>query len=235
MQQHSENQSRINMSHSLQLPVYQRSCLYKLVVALVITCFSLWGGTISVAAEEPLPGACATQCTTPYGEVLGRSPRNVVAYSNCSSKCVSLDANRLDDVYMGMPWQCVEYARRWLYRTQGLVFESVETAADMWDSINSLVEANAKGRRNLHNLPNGSAESPRRGDLLIWSSGYLGTGHVAIVTRVDHEEGYVEVAEQNFLNQGWPGSYARRIPLQRRKGGVWLDDEFLVGWKRLVE
>ena len=91
------------------------------------------------------------------------------------------------------------------------------------------------GKRKLASLPNGSAESPRRGDLLVWSSAYLGTGHVAIVLRIDQQAGYVEVAEQNYLNQTWPGSYARRIPLQQGEGGVWLDDADLLGWKRLVE
>ena len=100
-----------------------------------------------------------------------------------------MDTNRLGDVNTGMQWQCVEYARRWLYHTKGLVFESVKIAADIWDSINYLVGAKAKGRRKLRNLPNGSAEPPQRGDLLIWSSDYLGTGHVAIVTRVDYKGG----------------------------------------------
>ena len=53
--------------------------------------------------------------------------------------------------------------------------------------------------------------------------------------RVDQQVGYVEVAEQNFLNREWEGSYTRRIPLQQRDGGVWLDDNHLPGWKSRVE
>jgi glutathionylspermidine amidase/synthetase len=134
-----------------------------------------------------------------------------------------------------MQWQCVEFARRWLYRTQGVVFESVDDAYNIWDSISYLVDVKSGGKHNLRNYPNGSSEFPRRGDLLIWSSDYLGTGHVAIVMRVDQQQGFVEVAEQNFLNREWPGSYARRIPLQQREGGIWLDAAHLLGWKRLVE
>ncbi len=233
MQQRSRYPSPGNGSQSSGTAVDRRLCLYGLISALCVGYFTLDGTTVNAA--ELFTGACRTQCTVPYGEVLGKSPSNVAAYSNCSSKCVSRASNRIDDVYMGMPWQCVEYARRWLFRTQGLVFESVDIAADIWDGIDYLVEVKTRGRRNLRNLPNGSAEAPRRGDLLIWSSDNLGTGHVAIVTRVDPEQGYLEVAEQNFLNQPWPGSYARRIPLRQREGGVWLDEEFLIGWKRLAE
>ncbi|MFA9420168.1 MAG: CHAP domain-containing protein [Gammaproteobacteria bacterium] len=208
---------------------------FKQISTLFLTCFLLFHGTIGRSAEEPLLEACSTQCVTPYGELLGRSSGDVPAYSNCSSQCVSQDPNQINDTYTGMEWQCVEYARRWLFRTEGLVFESVDVAADIWDGITYLVDTSSNDKRNLRNLPNGSAESPRRGDLLIWSSEFLGTGHIAVVARVDHEQGFVEVVEQNFLNQKWPGKYARRIPMQQRQGGVWLDDELLVGWKRLVD
>jgi len=208
---------------------------FRLMTVLLIACLMLWGAQVSQAGEEPLPAACYAPCVMPYGEVLGKSPGGVVAYSNCSGKCVSQDANIVDHVNTGMEWQCVEFARRWLYRTHGLVFESVDNAYNIWDSITDLVDVKTGTRQNLKNLSNGSAESPQRGDLLIWSADYLGTGHVAIVVRVDQQEGYVEVAEQNFLNQAWPGSYARRIPLQQREGGVWLDDDYLLGWKRLLE
>lgn len=206
----------------------------KPTTVLLLACFTL--GCVNVSgASEPLPVACSAACVTPYGDVLGQSPKGVAAYSNCNAKCVSRDPNKLGDVYTGMEWQCVEFARRWLYRTQGLVFESVDFAYNIWDSVSYLVDVKTKNRKNLRNFPNGSAELPRRGDLLIWSSDFLGTGHVAGVTRINPQEGYVEVAEQNFLNQVWPGSYARRIQLQRREGGVWLKDDHLLGWKRLVE
>ena len=208
---------------------------FKQISTFFLTCFLLLHGTTGWSAAEPSLEACSTQCETPYGELLGRSPSDVPAYSNCSSLCVSQDPNQVNDTYTGMEWQCVEYARRWLFRTEGLVFESVDIAADIWDGITYLVDTSSNDRRNLRNLPNGSAESPRRGDLLIWSSEFLGTGHIAVVARVDHEQGYVEVVEQNFLNQKWPGKYARRIPMQQRQGGVWLDDELLVGWKRVVD
>jgi glutathionylspermidine amidase/synthetase len=235
MRQYSEYQFNFTVADSMrthkQLPLFP----FKAISTFFLTCFLLLHGTIGWSAEKPLLEACSTQCVTAYGELLGRSPSDVPAYSNCSSQCVSQDPNQINDTYTGMEWQCVEYARRWLFRTEGLVFESVDVAADIWDGITYLVDTSSNDKRDLRNLPNGSAESPRRGDLLIWSSEFLDTGHIAVVARVDHEQGFVEVVEQNFLNQKWPGKYARRIPMQRRQGGVWLDDELLVGWKRVVD
>ena len=235
MRQYSEYRFNFTVADPMRTHKHLPLSTFKQISTFFLTCFLLFHGTIGWSAEEPLLEACSTQCVTPYGELLGRSSGDVPAYSNCSSQCVSQDPNQINDTYTGMEWQCVEYARRWLFRTEGLVFESVDVAADIWDGITYLVDTSSNDKRNLRNLPNGSAESPQRGDLLIWSSEFLGTGHIAVVARVDHEQGFVEVVEQNFLNQKWPGKYARRIPMQQRQGGVWLDDELLVGWKRLVD
>ena len=235
MRQYSEYRFNFTVADPMRTHKHLPLSPFKQISTFLLTCFLLFHGTIGHSGEEPLQEACSTQCVTPYGELLGSSSADVPAYSNCSSQCVSRDPNQINDTYTGMEWQCVEYARRWLFRTEGLVFESVDVAADIWDGITYLVDTSSNDKRNLRNLPNGSAESPRRGDLLIWSSEFLGTGHIAVVARVDHEQGFVEVVEQNFLNQKWPGKYARRIPMQQRQGGVWLDDELLVGWKRLVD
>jgi glutathionylspermidine amidase/synthetase len=235
MRQHSDHRSSLAVADFLRTYKCLLLCAVKRIGTISLASLLLFHGTIGWSAAEPLLEACSTQCVTPYGELLGRSSSDVPAYSNCSSQCVSRDPNQVNDTYTGMEWQCVEYARRWLFRTEGLVFESVDVAADIWDGITYLVDTSSNDKRDLRNLPNGSAESPRRGDLLIWSSEFLGTGHIAVVARVDHEQGFVEVVEQNFLNQKWPGKYARRIPMQQRQGGVWLDDELLVGWKRVVD
>lgn len=205
---------------------------FRRFTTLVFTCLALG---IAHADETPLPVACSATCVTPYGENLGQSPAGVIAYSNCSANCVSRDASLVDEVYMGMEWQCVEFARRWLYRTQGLVFESVDYAYNIWDDISYLVDARNDEKHLLVDFPNGSSALPQRGDMLVWSSEYLGTGHVAIVTQVNQKDNYIEVAEQNFLNQAWLDDYARRIPLQKRGEGTWLDDKHLLGWKRLAE
>ena len=55
------------------------------------------------------------------------------AYSNCNSNCVIFEPNHQQDIYTGIKWQCVEYARRWLLEEQGVVFGDVEIAADIWE------------------------------------------------------------------------------------------------------
>ena len=65
-----------------------------------LACFLLFDGANGVSTEERLLGACSTQCETPYGDVLGRSPGDVPAYSNCSSQCIFQEANQINDTYM---------------------------------------------------------------------------------------------------------------------------------------
>jgi hypothetical protein len=59
-----------------------------------------------------IPAACQSRCNSPYGEVLGKSPRGIEAYSNCQSGCVIFEPNKWNGTYTGIKWQCVEYARR---------------------------------------------------------------------------------------------------------------------------
>ena len=38
----------------------------------------------------------------------------------------------IDGVYMGHKWQCVEFARRWLYLNHGYVFDDIAMAYDIF-------------------------------------------------------------------------------------------------------
>jgi len=114
MRQRSEYRSIHTAADSLRTQKHLLLCSVKRIGTFFLACFLLFDGSNGISAEEPLLGACSTQCVTPYGDVLGRSPGDVPAYSNCSSQCISQDANQINGTYMGMEWQCVEYARRWL-------------------------------------------------------------------------------------------------------------------------
>lgn len=54
-------------------------------------------------------------------EICGCSPNGVPAYSNHLSTIKSSTPHYLDGLFMGVRWQCVEYARRWLWLTKGLL------------------------------------------------------------------------------------------------------------------
>lgn len=185
----------------------------------------------AAAEVSTLPQNCTEFCVTPYGGVLGKTADGIPAYSNCQSQCVVFDPNRLDGTYTGIKWQCVEYTRRWLVQNRGMTFGDVDVAADMW-ALNSLKRLSDEGAVPLKSYENGAKQGPQRGDLLVYGREYLGTGHAAIVLFVDRKKGKIYVAEQNYKNQKWPGSYARTIQYIRKDGRYWLLDAYLLGWMR---
>lgn len=187
----------------------------------------------SADSKGELPQQCSLNCKTGYGSVLGESPAGVIAYSNCNSDCVIFEPNHLNDVYTGIKWQCVEYARRWLLREQGVVYGDVDIAADIW----GLQEVNNPTNdqvQKFHSIVNGAPKLPQRGDLLIYGKEFLGTGHVAIVVSVDEKKHTIQVAEQNYANTKWPRNYAREITYIKSDNRVWLLDRYLIGWKRVI-
>ena len=197
--------------------------------------FALLAAAISIAYAEnteiSLPPACQTECKTPYGTLLGESPRGIKAYSNCQSGCVIFEPNRWNGTYTGIKWQCVEYARRWLLINTGTVFGDVDIAADIWDRIDKLTDVKTKQSVPLESHLNGSIQAPEVGDLLIYAQAFNGTGHVAVVTGVDIKNGMLEVSEQNFNNESWTGDYARKLTLINNQGNYWILDGYLLGWK----
>jgi hypothetical protein len=170
---------------------------------------------------------------TPFGEWLGVAPGKVPAYSNCNADCVVFSPNKLNGTFTGLKWQCVEFARRWLLVEQGAVFGDVETASDLWGKVQSVIRISDGTRIPLDSYLNGASEPPQVGDLLIYAKEYLDTGHVAVVTKVEAENGLLELGEQNFLNQQWPGNYARQVGLAQRGGRYWVLDAYVLGWKRM--
>jgi hypothetical protein len=184
--------------------------------------------------NKELPAACQTACATPYGMLLGESPRGIKAYSNCRPGCVIFEPNQWSGTYTGIKWQCVEYARRWLLINTGTVFGDVDIAADIWDRIDHLTDVKTRKQIPLETRLNGSKQVPQVGDLLIYAKAFNGTGHVAVVTGMDVNGGLVEVSEQNFHNESWPAHYARAITLIQNGGNYWLLDGYLLGWKHPV-
>jgi hypothetical protein len=186
-----------------------------------------------------LPPACANECAAPFGAALGTTPTGLVAYSNCRPHCVLPVPNRWEGTYTGIRWQCVELARRWLIARRGLTFGDVDLAIDIWTDIDHYRDLESGQLRPVLSVPNGAAEPPAVGNLLIYAKVFEGTGHVAVVTDVTLPEGAragsLEVAEQNYANRPWRDDHARRIPLLRVDGRWWLLDPYLIGWKRLAQ
>ena len=190
------------------------------------------GGVVH-AETETLPERCTRECVENFGEKVGESFAGVPAYSNCQNACVNPAPNFITGVYTGIKWQCVEYARRWLLVNQGVVYGDVDIAADIWD-LDYVHTPDKKNKFVFKGFVNGGVDTPQRGDLLIYSNEFFGTGHVAVVLQVDVKRTRVLVGEQNFDNNKWSNSYARAIPYVTHNNSVWLLDAFLIGWKRAI-
>ncbi len=182
---------------------------------------------------DKIPQQCSTDCKTSYGSVIGKSPAGVLAYSNCNSDCVIFEPNNLDDIYTGIKWQCVEYARRWLLNEQRVVFGDVDIAADIW-GMQQVNNPFSKQVLRFESIVNGATALPQRGDLLIYGKDYLGTGHVAVVVAIDEKLHKIQVAEQNYANTKWQAEYAREITYSESENLIWLLDSYLIGWKRVI-
>lgn len=206
---------------------------YGLILTVASLLLSLYS-PLSYSKDKPLPQACLTHCKTPFGEVLGRGPGNVPAYSNCNAGCVDPVPDKQAGTYTGIKWQCVEYARRWLLVNKGVVYGDVDIAADIW-GLKYVTRLKDKAKLKMVNYPDGSTTKPRVGDLLIYAKAYLKTGHVAVISSVDTKGHTIRVLEQNFNNTKWPGDYARSIPYIVRHGHYWILDAYLLGWKHITK
>jgi CHAP domain len=208
--------------------VFNRTLHNLLIIVLLAPAFNI---AFAENTDNEIPPACQTACKTPYGKMLGESPRGIKAYSNCQSGCVIFEPNYWNGTYTGIKWQCVEYARRWLLINTGTVFGDVDIAADIWDKIDHLSDAKTKKVIPIETHLNGSTQAPEVGDLLIYANAFNGTGHVAVVTGIDIKNGMIEVSEQNFNNVFWTDDYARKILLIKNGENYWLLDGYLLGWK----
>jgi hypothetical protein len=165
----------------------------------------------------------------PFGTHLGIN-NNVPGYSNQESSLESNESNYIGEVYSGMKWQCVEYARRWIIINKSLTFPSVSCASDIWH-MNYLISLSNNEEKNLYKIPNGSKCPPKAGDLIIYKRTDANpVGHIGIISKV--HSNYVEISEQNWDNAQWPDDYSRAMPLTEFKGNFFLLDiaNPILGW-----
>ncbi len=207
----------------------------KLAAILIVFLHTLLFLNITTAKEKPLPATCQTNCTVPFGDVLGIGTGDVPAYSNCNSDCVFFSPNKKQGTYTGIKWQCVEYARRWLFQNKGVVYGDVDVAADIW-AINYVTRIKDDKKIDMTTYPNGSQQAPQVGDLIVYAKAYLKTGHIAVISDIDEKSHQIKVIEQNYKNTKWPATdYAREIPYIKQDGKYWVLDAYVLGWKRVAK
>ncbi|HEX4882201.1 MAG TPA: glutathionylspermidine synthase family protein, partial [Porticoccaceae bacterium] len=144
-----------------------------------------------------------------FGTLLGVAPGGVPVYSSDYDSADEREyptrqsyQSYIDGVFMGYKWQCVEFARRWLYLNKGYIFEDIPMAYDIFN-LRAVRRVADQELLPLHAFRNGSRRLPEPGCLLIWNEGgeFQRTGHVAIVTRVEPHS--LSVVEQNVDHQIW--------------------------------
>lgn len=154
-----------------------------------------------------------------FGHLLGFAPGSVAAYSSDYPSASKEDypkrsdfRNYVDGIYMGYKWQCVEFARRWMYLNKGYIFDDVAMAFDIFN-LRSVRDIKTNTRLPLHAFRNGNRRHPEVGSLLIWNEGgeFEVTGHVAVITEVSSN--HIRIGEQNTTHYLWQegSGYSRQL------------------------
>ena len=205
-----------------------------------------FSATESVALFAKGKAACNSDCVTPFGELLGVAD-GAEGVSNCRSICIRPqysflnlssgevtvhDDDPKDDNlhYIGVTYQCVEYARKWWMKNAGITFGDIDSAHEIL-YLTEGSDIRSKASFPLARSVNGTAKrAPRRGDLVVYYPDRdipeWRHGHVAVVVHVDLEQGAVALAEENYDNEPWqdPEAYARQISLFEINGRYTLLD-----------
>ena len=178
-----------------------------------------------------------------FGTRLGTAPGGVPIYSSDYDSADESEyptrqsyQSYVDGVFMGYKWQCVEFARRWLYLNKGYIFEDIPMAYDIF-ALRHVRRVTDQALLPLQAFRNGSRRLPEPGCMLIWNEGgeFERTGHVAIVTRV--EPTFLWVVEQNVDHRVWEPGQACSRELKATltdAGEYWIQCAFggaeILGW-----
>lgn len=122
----------------------------------------------------------------------------------------------------GIKFQCVEFARRWLLIYRDMLFDNVDNAINIWN-LNTITRITDNKRFSFVSVLHDGNTLPDIGALLIYrSTPVLETGHVAVVTRIDHNMIHFDDRNGNHINK-----IVRILP-----NGM-LDDPEIIGWKTI--
>ena len=144
--------------------------------------------------------------------ILGTTREGVSAYVAHSSNEINYVEWKGRTIITGRKWECVEFVRRYLLMTKGIIFKDITSANEIWGLLTFInVENNTEVPCMHYSI---GTIRPRRGDVLIWTASEQDPyGHVAIILQeTDNVLGTVEIAEQN--KGAWKAPhYSRRISL----------------------
>jgi glutathionylspermidine amidase/synthetase len=178
-----------------------------------------------------------------FNTLLGRAPGDVPVYSSHYPSANEQEfpdrksyRSYIDGIFMGYKWQCVEFARRWMYLNKACIFDNVPMAYDIF-YLRSMRSTRDHSMLPLYSFRNGAKRPPEPGCMLIWEAAgeFEDTGHVAIVTDVFADR--VRIAEQNVGHAAWPEGrdYSRELKAHvDGDGGYHIEcsygDAAILGW-----
>ncbi|EPY38174.1 trypanothione synthetase [Angomonas deanei] len=169
-------------------------------------------------------------------KVCGYTVEGVAAFSNGHSNRWKAEKNYEDGLYMGYKWQCVEFARRWLWKSKGLYLQERNCAYGYHKHKHVYRPKPAEGggwtdKSEWEKVPcayvrQGSRNPPRPHSLIIypmsWGSPY---GHIGVITDVDLSQNLVFVADQNRYFHDWgEKTYSAAFPLHFEKERYYIGD-----------
>ncbi|EKT55627.1 bifunctional glutathionylspermidine amidase/synthase [Providencia sneebia] len=183
----------------------------------------------------------------PFGALLGYAPGGVAIYSSDYDSLSDVEKENdfsfrsyIGNEYMGYKWQCVEFARRFLYLNHGVVFTDVGMAYEIF-CLRFLRRVVDDELLPLKAFLNGSQAKPVEGGLLIWAEAgeFSKTGHIAVITQVFDDK--IRIAEQNVIHHKLPigQQWTRELPLNYEEGNYTIVDTFadtnILGWMLQTE
>lgn len=152
-----------------------------------------------------------------FGREIGDG-NGVKVYDNGSTGWVDKECSIYNKKYMGIKWQCVEFARRYTYIKRGYLIPSnslTYSAKSMWKNAAKL---------GLKTEKNGGGNRPRTNDLVF--STYGDYGHVGVITSapgsIKKPGNYtITITHQNWSTQNNKQSH-KTLTLTVKKGKkVW--------------
>lgn len=180
---------------------------------------------IMFAAALGAPAQPVAASVVPWGTVLVPGPAWAGAEATRGDLNVYSNGTGFQDqqgVY-GLEYECVELAVRWAQVAFGVVHSTwaIAYASQMWSAGPHLSPA-------FIQHPNGGADGPQFGDLMVFASTTSDpTGHIAVVAGVS--PGNVDVVEQNYNNNSPTGK--AQLPIY----GTTMPDRYglpILGWLR---
>lgn len=154
--------------------------------------------------------------------ILGTDNHRVVSYLNRHTHKPSYYHN----LFTGLEFECVEFARRWLITVKGYTFPPIESAFQIFD-LSSVQSIHGYPDAEFSSIYPSNTTNIEIGDLLIFKkSEQYPHGHVSVVCDIDASNIYI--SEQNYSRNKWASYYSRKIAKSD------LSSMDLLGWKRII-